>query len=102
MHPLLEQNREALADLCRRHGVRTLEAFGSVLRDDFELSHSDVDILVEFQPEVASSFTNFLDLKEALETLLQRRVDLIEPQTIRNRRLRFHIDQNKASLYAAA
>jgi uncharacterized protein with HEPN domain len=35
MHPLIENNREAIARLCRLHGVRSLEAFGSILRDDF-------------------------------------------------------------------
>jgi len=36
MHPLIESNREVIARLCRLHGVRSLEAFGSKLRDDFD------------------------------------------------------------------
>ncbi|MCH9829558.1 MAG: nucleotidyltransferase domain-containing protein [Gammaproteobacteria bacterium] len=102
MHPLIENNRNAIAELCRRHGVHRLEAFSSILRSDFDAQQSDVDVLVEFQPEVADSFTNFLDLKEALEALFERPVDLVEGRAIRNRRLRYHIDQSKTPIYAAA
>lgn len=102
MHALIENHRTAIAGLCRRHGVRRLEAFGSILRDDFDARRSDVDVLVEFEPAVASNFTNFLDLKEALETLFRCPVDLVEPHTIRNRRLRHHIEQSKTPIYAAA
>jgi predicted nucleotidyltransferase len=57
MHPLFDRNREAITELCLRHGVRRLEAFGSILRSDFDAGRSDVDILVEFDPSVATSFT---------------------------------------------
>ena len=102
MHPLIDNNREAIAGICRVHGVKSLQAFGSVLRDDFDPTRSDVDVLVEFEASAADSFSNFLDLKEALEVLFQRPVDLVEPRAIRNRRLRYYIDQNKSPIYAAA
>ena len=102
MQPIIEDNREAINRLCRQHGVRRLEAFGSVLRDDFDPERSDVDVLVEFEPSVAKSFHNFLDLKESLERLLRRPVDLVEAHSIRNRRLRHHIESHKAPIYAAA
>jgi hypothetical protein len=102
MHPLIENNRETIAGLCRLHGVRRLEVFGSILRDDFDSRHSDVDVLVEFEPEVASNFSNFLDLKEALEALFGRSVDLMELRAIRNRRLRYYIERSKSPVYAAA
>jgi hypothetical protein len=41
MHPLIDNNRQAIAELCRRHAVRRLEAFGSILRDDFDAGRSD-------------------------------------------------------------
>jgi hypothetical protein len=102
MHPLIDNNREAIAGICRVHGVRSLQAFGSILRDDFDPTRSDVDVLVEFEASAADSFSNFLDLKEALEVLFQRPVDLVEPRAIRNRRLRYYIDQGKSPIYAAA
>lgn len=102
MHPLIESKRAAITELCRRHGVRRLEAFGSILREDFDARRSDVDILVEFDASVAASFTNFLNLKEELEVLLGRAVDLVELRAVRNRRLRYYIEQNKSPIYAAA
>ena len=82
--------------MCRLHGVRKLKVFRSVLRPDFDPQRSDVDVLVEFEPQVADSFANFLDLKEALEGLLGRRVDVVELGAIRNRRLRRHIKRGKS------
>lgn len=102
MHALIETHRAAIGDLCRRHGVRRLEVFGSILRDDFDVQRSDVDVLVEFAPGSPASFGEFLDLKEALEALLGRPVDLIEAHSVRNRRLKQHIDRSKAPVYAAA
>jgi predicted nucleotidyltransferase len=102
MHPLIEKNRDAIANLCRLHGVRSLEVFGSILRKDFDLERSDVDVLVEFEPQAANSLSNFLDLKEALEAVFGRSVDLVELRAIRNRRLRYHIEKSKSPVYVAA
>jgi len=102
MHPLIESHRKDIARLCRQHGVHTLEVFGSILSGNFDPDRSDIDLLVEFQPAVANSFTNFLDLKESLEALFGRPVDLVERRAIRNRRLRYYIEQSKSPVYAAA
>lgn len=102
MHPLIENNREAISELCRLHGVSRLEAFGSILRDDFDARRSDVDILVEFDPSVGGNFTNILNFKESLESLFHRAVDLVELRAIRNRRLRRYIEQSKSPIYDAA
>lgn len=102
MHALIETNRNAITVLCRRHGVRRLEVFGSVLRGDFDAARSDVDVLVEFEPQVVDSFANYLDFKEALERLFGHPVDLVESSAIRNRRLRHHIERTKSPVYAAA
>lgn len=102
MHSLIDDNREAIRALCRQYGVRRLEVFGSLLRADFDAEASDVDILVVFEPGEGKSFAKFLDLKEALEALFGRPVDLLEPHTIRNRRLRHHIEKSSVPVYAAA
>lgn len=49
MHPLIERHREEIEALCRRYGVRRLDVFGSLVRDDFDAATSDVDIVVDFQ-----------------------------------------------------
>ena len=64
----------------RLHGVRSLEAFGSILRDDFDAARSDVDVLVDCEAQAADSFSNFLDLKESLEALFQRSVEPVAPR----------------------
>jgi predicted nucleotidyltransferase len=56
----------------------------------------------EFEAQAADSFSSFLDLKESLEALFQRSVDLVELRAIRNRRLRHYIEQSKSSIYPAA
>jgi predicted nucleotidyltransferase len=82
--------------------VRRLEVFGSILRDDFDFGRSDVDVLVEFEEQAAHSFSNFLDLKESLEMLFGRSVDLMELRGIRNKRLRHYIEKSKSPVYVAA
>jgi len=56
----------------------------------------------EFGQQAANNFSNFLDLKESLEALFRRSVDFVELRAIRNRRLRYYIEQSKSSIYAAA
>ena len=69
-----------------RFGVRTIALFGSVARDDAG-PESDVDILVDYRPDVRPDLFEFIDLKEHLETLVGRRVDLVTPAAL-HRRLR--------------
>ena len=79
----IENKRESIAALCRRHGVARLEVFGSAARGtDFDRSRSDVDFLVTFAPDARNYLIAFLDLKDALETLLGRPVDLVERDAI--------------------
>jgi predicted nucleotidyltransferase len=67
-----------IAAFCRRHKIRELALFGSVLRQDFT-THSDVDVLVDFEPGVDETLT-LLDLagmQQELSALLQCEVDLV-------------------------
>lgn len=65
---------ELLADFCRRHHIRKLSLFGSVLRDDFR-PDSDVDVLVEFEPDHVPGLA-FFGMQDELSEILGRRVDL--------------------------
>lgn len=64
-----------LADFARRHGIRSLSLFGSALRDDFT-DRSDVDLLVEFQPDRVPGFFRLASMERELESLIGRQVDL--------------------------
>ena len=83
MLPLIEQHRTEIAALCRRFGVKRLDVFGSAARaKDFDPARSDVDLLVEFEPASGNDFSAFVDLKEALEHVLGRSVDLVDRQAV--------------------
>jgi predicted nucleotidyltransferase len=67
---------EALKSLCQQYQVRELALFGSALRDDFR-ADSDVDLLVEFEPEAQVGFITLSRMQRELSTILHRRVDLV-------------------------
>ncbi|MEW6745269.1 MAG: nucleotidyltransferase family protein [Planctomycetota bacterium] len=69
---------ERIAALCRRHGIRRLALFGSIVRDDFT-PQSDVDVLVEFEPGVEVGFFGLERMQEELSLLFARKVDLNTP-----------------------
>jgi hypothetical protein len=77
----IEVPRERIADFCRRHHIRWLALFGSVLRDDFR-PDSDVDVLVEFEPDQRYTYFTLAQIEEDLSGLLGRRVDLHMPKTL--------------------
>jgi uncharacterized protein len=67
---------EVIRDFCRRHRIRKLSLFGSVLRDDFR-PDSDVDVLVEFEPGEAPDFFEYVGMELELTELFGRKVDLL-------------------------
>lgn len=73
-----------LAELCRRFGVRRLDLFGSAATGAFDPDRSDVDFLVEFDDDPARLFDRYFGLKESLEALYGRPVDLVTGGSLRN------------------
>jgi predicted nucleotidyltransferase len=75
---LLESKREAIAEVCARHGVTRLHAFGSALRDDYRPDESDLDLLVEFAPmEPYARVDAYFGMLDDLRVLLNREIDLV-------------------------
>lgn len=69
---------EAIAAVCRKHGVRELAVFGSALRADFDPARSDVDFLVRFVNDDAGDWgSKYVDMGEELSALLGRKVDMV-------------------------
>lgn len=104
MHTLIEQHRTAIADICRRYGVRRLEVFGSAARGtDFDPDRSDADFLVEFEQRAdLDPLKQFFGFADALQELLGRPVDLVERGAIeasRNYIRRRHILAGAKSVY---
>jgi uncharacterized protein len=81
----IEIDRVALARLCDRWQVLRLEAFGSVLRDDFR-PDSDIDLLVTFQPQVRWSLFDMVRMEREFGEALGRTVDLVERRAIEESR----------------
>jgi len=77
MSPKVKVDRERVAEFCRRHHIRRLAFFGSVLREDFS-PESDIDVLVEFEPGHVPGLA-FFSIQEELAGLLGRPVDLNTP-----------------------
>lgn len=80
-----------------------MHVFGSAVRDDFN-EESDVDFLVEYKSttEPMQVLHQKERLSEALQSLLKRKVDLIEYQLLENKYLKHFINQEKVLLYAEA
>lgn len=74
----IEIPTDEIAAFCRRHHIRQLALFGSILREDFDPA-SDVDVLVEFEPGQAPGLA-FFAMEEELSRILGRKVDLNTPQ----------------------
>ena len=102
MTNVLESRREAIGKLCARYGVTRLEAFGSALRDDFRLGESDVDLLVELGPMPPYARVDaYFGLRDELQTLLGRQVDLVMVGAVKNAYVARDIERTKQLLYAA-
>jgi predicted nucleotidyltransferase len=96
---LIERNIDKIRELCSKHKVRKLFVFGSVLTDKFK-KDSDIDLIVDFQGvDLYEYADNYFDLKESLENLFKRDVDLLEDKAIKNPYLRKSIDSSKQLIY---
>jgi hypothetical protein len=78
-------DRQRIAEFCRKHHIRKLSLFGSVLGEDFR-SESDIDVLVTFEPGQVIGL-RIVDIEDELAQLLGRRVDLVSEKYL-NRRIR--------------
>lgn len=74
--PLLEQNRREMESLCLQFRVRQMSVFGSILADHFH-ADSDVDLLVEFEPDSNHTLFDLVELKARCEEILGREVDIV-------------------------
>ena len=96
--PRLEINKQEIERFCRRHRIRRLALFGSVLRDDFG-PDSDVDVLVEFEDGHVPGLA-FFGMQAELSRILGRKVDLNTPQFL-SRHFRDDVLAEAEDQYAA-
>jgi predicted nucleotidyltransferase len=96
--PKINIPQEKLAEFCKRNHILRLSLFGSVLNDSFG-PNSDVDVLVEFDPDHIPGFA-LIRIQDELSALLGgRKVDLVTPKFL-NRRIRKQVESEARVQYA--
>ena len=88
-----------IKELCEINQVKSLYAFGSVVRDDFNID-SDIDLVVDFNEKDPFRYTDlYFNLKSKLEELLKRHIDLIEERAIKNPIFKQQLEKTKVKIY---
>ena len=94
-----ERNIAKIRNLCIKHKVKELYLFGSYGTDNYK-KDSDIDFLVEFKGvDLLDYFNNYMDFKESLESILEKDIDLVENNAIKNPIFRKSVDRNKRLIY---
>lgn len=88
-----------IAEFCQRWKITEFALFGSVLRDDFR-PDSDIDVLVTFEPDPGWNLFDCVDMKDELEALLGREVDLVNKKYLKNPYRRYEILRTHQVIYA--
>ncbi|MHC4520196.1 MAG: nucleotidyltransferase family protein [Planctomycetota bacterium] len=96
----IERYRTEVAGLCRQLKVRRLDLFGSAAREDCT-DESDVDVLVQFDSDGGGLFDRYFDLKEGLEAVFGRPVDVVIEKSLKNPYFKASIESSRRNLYAA-
>lgn len=97
--PRIAMDRREIEEFCERHHILRLAFFGSILRDDFA-EDSDVDVLVEFEPDHVPGLA-FFSMEEELSRTLGRKVDLNTPGFL-NARFRDEVASEAEEIYVRA
>ncbi|UBM59619.1 nucleotidyltransferase domain-containing protein [Marinilongibacter aquaticus] len=96
---LSENSLEAIKRLCQIGKVKSLFAFGSVTREDYT-NESDIDLVVDFDENDPLKYSElYFNLKDKLESLLLRKIDLLEERAIKNPFFKQELEQTKVKIY---
>lgn len=99
---LVQDKKAEIATVCRRHNVEQLDLFGSAAGEAFDPARSDLDFVVAFERSPQNLFDCYFGLKEDLEGLFRREVDLVMEGALRkDGRFAEGVDERRAALYAA-
>ncbi|MEN6375061.1 MAG: nucleotidyltransferase family protein [Smithella sp.] len=98
--PRIEIPMEKIRAFCEKWKVVEFSLFGSVLRDDFR-SDSDIDVLLSFEENSTWGLDDLVDMKDELQAIFGRKVDLVEKEAIRNPYRRRSVLAEQEVLYAA-
>ena len=93
-------NYNDIVHLCKKYGVNELSLFGSSIREDFTRD-SDVDILVSFNEYSNISLFDIMDFEKEISELLDREVDIVEKEALKNPIRKKNILSTREIIYAA-
>jgi uncharacterized protein len=85
----IDIDKDRLRDFCRRWKITELALFGSVTRPDEFRQDSDIDVMVTFEPDARWTLLHMVDMKEQLEELFGRPVDLLTRRGVERSHNRF-------------
>lgn len=98
----IEQRRSEIQAICRRFGVRRLDLFGSAASGHDRQQTHDLDFLVDLGDLPPKEYAEaYFSLREALEHLFSRPVDLVTAPGLRNPFFKQRLEQTRSMLYAA-
>lgn len=102
MNVLIEGKLREVESICRRHRVRRIELFGSATTGNFDGDKSDLDFLVAFEELSPGQYADaYFGLKEDLESVFQRPVDLVVDSAIQNPYFRQAVESTRTLVYGA-
>ena len=101
MNPIVSERKQDLARLCEERRVERLDVFGSAVTGDFDPETSDLDFLVTFRESAADgdAFARQIGLKDALEALFGRKVDVVPERSITNEYFRANVEDTREAVY---
>ena len=100
MHPIIQNQLQAIKALCKQCKVKSLYSFGSVNTSSFT-DKSDIDLLIDFEPSLSiEDYTdNFFFLRERLTNLFKREIDLVTRRSLSNPFFIQDVEQSKMLIY---
>ncbi|MCK4956907.1 MAG: nucleotidyltransferase domain-containing protein [Candidatus Cloacimonetes bacterium] len=98
--PMIEINEDLLIKLAQNVKVEELYLFDSVLHNDFN-DKSDIDILISFKKDVHYSYFEFCELRDKFRDILNRSIDLVEKESLKNPYRRKEILKSARKIYAS-
>ncbi|MCC5928658.1 MAG: nucleotidyltransferase domain-containing protein [Cyclobacteriaceae bacterium] len=101
MHPLIEERKEELKNICKRLKIRRLYVFGSVVTSDNFCENSDIDFLISFDESISAEeySENYFQLQYRLRELFNREIDVITERSLSNPYFIESVDKNKVLIY---
>jgi uncharacterized protein len=103
MHTIISENLDTIVQIFEKYNVSRLYVFGSVVTERFSDKSSDVDLLVELEPmPFIERGEKLLQFWDEVETLFQRKVDLLTDQPIKNQYFKAQVEKTKKLIYDRA